>query len=101
MVTAYLFECRACDYSAQVCGGRDSGMEVTLLTSVCSDRDALVDVVIGPPCEEGLRMSEEDDPKLGRCSGCGGENLVPWPKSRSCPKCGARMEKGYLVSHWD
>ena len=51
-------------------------MEVTLLTSVCGDCHALVDVNIGHPWEEGLRVNEEDDPKLRRCPGCGEKILL-------------------------
>ena len=101
MGTANQFECCACGYSAQVCGGEDSGMEVTLLTSVCIDCHALVDVAIGHPLEESFPGILKEDRKLRRCPECNGENLLPWPRPRPCPKCGARMEKGDPVSRWD
>ena len=63
MGTAYLFECRACRYSAQVCGGKDSGMEATLQISVCGDCRALVDVAVGASRDEDHWVSAEGDPK--------------------------------------
>ena len=101
MGTAYLFECPTGGYSAAVCGGRDSGMDITVLTSVCGDCRALVDVPVGRPWDQGLPVSASDDPELGHCPKCKGINHVPWTKPRPCPKCGARMKKGDLVSHWD
>ena len=74
MGTAYLFEYRDCGYSAQVCGGKDSGMETTLQTSVCGDCRALVDVAVGASWDEDHWVSAEDDPKLRRCPGCGGKS---------------------------
>ncbi len=101
MGTAYRFECRACGYGAHVCGGRDSGMDIVLLTSICGDCRALVDVPVGRPWEEGLPPTGSVDPEMGRCPECKGVNHLPWPRSRPCPKCGAQMRKGDLVSLWD
>lgn len=70
MGTAWQFECRACGYSANVCGGRDSGMRVAVLTSVCGDCYALVDVPVGFPWEDGSAAIENDDPEIGCCPEC-------------------------------
>jgi hypothetical protein len=77
MGTAYQFECRACGYGAHVCGGRDSGTEIALLTSVCGDCRALVDVPIGRPWDKGLSATGGDDLKVGHCPKCNGVNHVP------------------------
>jgi hypothetical protein len=69
MGTAYEFQCRACGYSAQVCGGRDSGMDITLFTWVCGDCRALVDVAICHPLEESFPGNLKEDRKLRRCPG--------------------------------
>lgn len=99
--TAYQFECRACGYNAHVCGGRDSGMDVVVLTSVCGDRRELVDVPVGRSREKDVPATANDEAKMGCCPKCGGGNLDAWPRSHACPKCGARMRKGNVVSYWD
>lgn len=99
--TAYQFECRACGYSAHVCGGRDSGMRVTLLTSVCGNCRALVDVPVGFPGRTALLLPRTMIRRSGAARSARGVNHAPWAKSRPCPKCEARMEKGGLVSLWD
>jgi hypothetical protein len=85
MGTAYQFECPACGYSAHVCGGRDSGTEVALLTSVYGDCRVLVDVPVGRPWDKGLPATGSDDPEMGRCPECKGVNHIPWVKT--LPMC--------------
>jgi len=102
MGTAYSFDCPSCGYSAEVCGGTDSGFAVTLRTSVCSDCKAVVDVIIGGPGFFGGEPEElPDNPDVGRCPECNGKNVLPWPKSKPCPKCGKRMKRGDVIIHWD
>ena len=101
MGTAYSFECPSCGYSTEVCGGTDSGFAVTLRTSVCSDCNAVVDVIIGGPTFSDGELSPTDDPNAGRCRNCKGENVTPWKRSRPCPKCQGRMKKSGKLIMWD
>jgi hypothetical protein len=101
MGTAYSFECPSCGYSAEVCGGTDSGFGATLRTSVCADCHAVVDVLIGGPSFFGGEPVESDDPDVGRCPQCKGRNVTPWKRSRPCPKCQSRMKKGGALIMWD
>jgi hypothetical protein len=101
MGTAYSFECPSCGYSAEVCGGTDSGFGVTLRTSTCADCNAIVDVIIGGPRFLGGKPSEMDNPNVGRCSKCEGKSVKPWKRSRPCPKCQSGMKKGNKLIMWD
>lgn len=100
MGTAYRFECPDCRYAADVCGGLASGLSVALQTRTCRDCHAVVDVVIGHPWDKALNP-ESGFEDLGRCPDCGGGNVSAWPRSRPCPKCGARMQKTNLTLSWD
>lgn len=100
MGTAYRFECPDCGYAADVCGDLSSGMSVALQTHLCNECHAVVDVVIGNPRDKFLNP-ESGVPDVGRCPDCGGGNVSPWPRSRPCPKCGARMKKTGREMLWD
>jgi Zn finger protein HypA/HybF involved in hydrogenase expression len=59
-----------------------------------------VDVVVGES-HPGSLGSDIDI--VGRCLRCRGRQVVPWPQSRPCPKCGRRMNKldTGRVCFWD
>ena len=119
MGMSYEFGCAACDYTADVCGGPDTGMLVSVNTVTCFTCAELVDVVTARH-DWSSSTPPESDLTDGRCPRCGGANLVSWgprqPETAQvniditelddcgpCPKCGAAMRftGGGIVTLWD
>lgn len=95
------FTCDACGYAAQVAGGKDRGMVAVVETMTCGDCRGLVDVLIGEFGHEASTDDQERDEDLGVCPSCRSSQVVPWSKSRPCPRCGSSMTKGERVASWD
>jgi hypothetical protein len=94
------FHCPSCDYSAEVSGGDDWGMVARVQTRICESCRNLVDVYMGPAL--GACAIEDYDIKcIESCPECGSNQTKKWPKSRPCPRCGARMRKGEITALWD
>ncbi len=94
------FGCEHCGYQAEVSGGEDAGYLIVTRTMICLDCKEVVDVVVGES-HPGSLGSDIDI--VGRCLRCRGRQVVPWPQSRPCPKCGRRMNKldTGRVCFWD
>jgi|UniRef100_A0A7C3WLQ0 uncharacterized paraquat-inducible protein A len=93
------FGCDNCGYQAEVSGGEDAGYLIVTRTMICLDCKEVVDVVVG----ESQQGSWGSDTKLHCCPRCRGLRVVPWPKSRPCPRCGGTMKKldTRRVCFWD
>jgi len=94
------FGCEHCGYQAEVSGGEDAGYLIITQTMTCLDCERVVDVVVGES-HPGSLGSDIDI--VGRCPRCRGRQVVPWGKSRPCPKCGGTMKKldTGRVCFWD
>ena len=97
MGTWFQFNCSNCDYTASVSGGRDVGMQAVVRTMTCSDCAEIGDVMIGMFGQDGPTGNPEMDKDLGKCPGCDGESVRPWPRTHPCPKCGSK-EVEQLIS---
>ena len=112
MGTWYEFVCESCDYAAEVSGGADTGMLVSVLTMTCLDCEQLVDVITR------VHDPHVSADSVGRCPECKGRNLEPWvpagvsgreqparpaggPQPGRCPRCGSTMGHGSLMALWD
>ena len=99
MGDTYDFICGECGYSAQVSGGPDAGMIVSVETMTCTDCKELGDVITG-----WWRADQAEPEAVGKCPNCQSEAVVSWsPDLRPCPKCGSRMEVDPHGTHtlWD
>jgi hypothetical protein len=95
MGQAYRFVCNDCGYSADVCGGVDSGFSVTLETQVCKICNELVDVVIADYDSD----SGETRPA---CKKCEESKTIDWRPDHPCPKCGKPMIADQnVIINWD
>lgn len=115
----FLFVCSECGYDADVSGGRDAGLLVTVQTGSCAECSQLVDVVI-----DVSRRGDDSrlQTLLDRCPSCGSREWTPWgmaetyaeggsfPQRRSpdenvsvgpCPKCGGAMFSRGPTVLWD
>lgn len=94
MGSTYLFKCTACNYKAEVSGGKDSGKMVATATKMCPNCLRIVDAVTGLTCAPELAVMLKFDitKEKGRCPRCGNFKLLPW-KAHACPKCGGKMKK--------
>lgn len=79
----YEFKCEECGYQAEVSGGEDAGWLVVTRSMTCLDCRRVVDVVVGESHPGSLGS---DAHILGRCPRCRGRRVVPWGKSRPCPR---------------
>jgi hypothetical protein len=112
MGTWFEFLCDGCGYQAEVSGGPDAGMRVSVQTMTCRDCAELVDVVT-QVLGEGTR-----DIAVGCCPICHGNHLAEWTgitaaaspandqldpgrDGRLCPKCATPMRRGELMTLWD
>ena len=102
MGSLFDFICRSCGYNASVCGGRDFGFVAVVQTMTCSTCRELVDVLIGREGKDGPTGDPEFDADIGRCPECNGDQVVPWPTTRPCPKCDGQVDKNASLTHlWD
>lgn len=84
----YEFLCAQCGYSANVSGGADAGMIVSVETMTCSDCKELGDVITAWWREDQAQPAE-----IGKCPNCESKSVASWdPDVRPCPKCGSKME---------
>jgi hypothetical protein len=86
----YEFGCEKCGYQAEVSGGEDAGWLIVTRTMTCLDCKRVVDVVVGESHPGSLGS---DIHILGRYPRCRSKQVIPWGKSRPCPKCGGVMKK--------
>ena len=97
MGTCYQFDCPACQYSAEVSGGDDAGMEFLTTTIVCRDCQQLFDVPSGWTEPFAARK-----PPQIRCPKSKKHPITKWQAGGLCPKCGATMRKNdSTIVCWD
>jgi hypothetical protein len=94
------FGCEQGGYRAEVSGGEDAGYLIVTQTMTCLDCKRLVDVVEGES-HHGSLVS--DIHTFGRCPRFRGRRVIPWHRSRPCPRCAVRMKKldTRRVCFWD
>ena len=94
-------KCKKCGYETACSGGKDCGFLAVVQTMICEDCKELADVLIGCRGEEGPTGDPEYDKRMNICPTCNGKNIKIWSDQRPCPKCGAGMDEGEFVLHWD
>jgi DNA-directed RNA polymerase subunit M/transcription elongation factor TFIIS len=93
------FECPDCGYSAEVSGGPDRGMKISVETSICTRCKELIDVITEVyDCE-----NPDLEKRIGKCPKCRRKKcLIPWnPEERLCPRCGGRVGNKGPIGLWD
>ena len=95
------FTCGSCGYQVVVSGGKDYGMVAVVETMICRGCRELVDVLIGARGTEGPTGDPDYDKDLGCCPECRSKDVVPWDKSRRCPKCNGQVTEGQHTLIWD
>ena len=116
---SFLFRCDDCGYEADVCGGPDAGMTVSVRTMACRSCLELVDVVT-----QVHSVAGRDAPmRLHVCPVCDSVDLAPWGQVESyedpeggftrrkepepgeswgeCPKCAGPMRATSGITLWD
>lgn len=97
----YGFECPSCGYHTEVSGGKDRGFVAFTQTKVCQDCKQVVDILIGKAAELSAAKEITIPKAKQQCPDCKSNNLKVW-KGRTCPKCGAKMNKGGgAICMWD
>ena len=96
------FTCTACEYTAEVSGGDDSGMAHLTTTIVCEDCKELSDILTGylVETEEG-RMFKNEPPSKFECGRSHKHRIRRWTTGDPCPKCGKPMDEGEATVLWD
>ncbi|OHB44928.1 MAG: hypothetical protein A2178_02385 [Planctomycetes bacterium GWC2_49_10] len=102
MGSIYRYKCAACNYQAEVSGGKDRGFEIFTETKVCLNCKEVMDV--GTDVVKDMKSAKRIKRDLAKskphCPVCGSEKIRPW-KDCTCPKCGGKMKKGALAYLWD
>jgi hypothetical protein len=98
MGTRYTFTCH-CGYRATVAGDFDIGDNGTTTTIACSTCKKLVDVRLPAPfpqpTDSAINLKPDGCPR--------GRNHAwrVWTYPGPCPRCGATMKLGEMLSLWD
>ena len=103
MGTSCDFACKACGYTAHVCGGHDVGFVAVIHTMTCRDCRELIDVLTGRQGVVGPTGDPDYDEDLGRCPRCMGRNVTEWTAPGPCPRCGESVNQaeGGEIIMWD
>ena len=95
------FRCRDCGREAQVCGGKDSGLQCQLRTVYCRSCYTLQDIVRmqWPPYQLELATRVPPSP----CECCGATKYRVGNAGDACPRCGGEVEVIYDAGDvlWD
>lgn len=119
---SFLYSCSKCNYTCEICGGVEGGMDGLLLeTFSCDDCKSLNDIKIRDcveyynvpveqtyfqklfkkPIKYKTEFKIQEDLSIDKlcCSDCKSKNIKRW--NGNCPKCNTIMNNEGLATLWD